>query len=229
MTPPQEDPTVLPLFAQNRTGGPNLFTLGAVGGFLGAMVVVGLPLLKRGVESAPCDTGRPVPVFEPELRKSIQTLTPPSESEAGEKLPHGMAAAALDSFPRVSVVEDLDETVGDLRDGIDYLPVAFQPSTADVPEEKIVTRFVTGEIVRKGKDLRRSVLAPSLGVVTEVFTSTDPFTYKVTFFDGEDSRRDIYWDEDLVKLNPMERDLFLSDYPEEVRDTIRNMSVAPTG
>lgn len=80
--------------------------------------------------------------------------------------------------------------------------------------------FSTGEIVRKGKALRARLTDPDLGVVLEVYSGYVPVTYKVLFFDGGENRRDIYWEEDLVKLNEMERSLFLAQYDDATREEI---------
>lgn len=104
------------------------------------------------------------------------------------------------------------------------LPVALPSTDPSFEAENSTPRFLPGEIVRKSRALRKRVLDPNLGVVLQIFTTYEPVTYKVHFFNGEDNQRDIYWEEDLMKLNPMETGLFLNDYPEDTREEILRLS-----
>jgi hypothetical protein len=212
--------------------GPVLFALGAAGGFLGAFLLAGFPRRKRGPSGLPAPTEDSA---EEPCAISQACPVPADEDSAacvGRPDPDSMVVFFVQGSPGAGPETAPPAVLSETAPGVETqdagpgptgsLPVLLPELSA--ARAMFSTPFVAGEIVRKGKALRKRRLAPSLGVIVDVFTAYEPVAYNVVFFEGEDARRDLYWEEDLVKLNPMEVDLFMGEYPEGPREEIRKLA-----
>ncbi|MBW3623591.1 MAG: hypothetical protein KY468_09305 [Armatimonadetes bacterium] len=247
-------PSPHPEAARAKNTGPDLFTLGAAGAFLGAMVVVGLPLWRKAQNGSPASQSGPVPVFDPSPLDLLDTPSVHGEDEPhadpevrspdetpsspGAKLVESLCAetpsqlSAENAFPfesETAPASDQDHPASYPEPDSDTVSI---DESARIPLEELAAsalRFQPGEIVRKSKSLRGRVLDPHLGVVLDVYSGYEPVTYKIQFFDADGGRRDIYWEEDLVKLNPREKLLYLQRYPEAVQQKIQKSSLRSAG